>query len=933
MLADSNNNKKADESDSTQAQPAPTVDSNSNSSSDSEQLLLLSDFVLLPPDIPDAKSSKAVAADANHRQYVRYSASLGDRTVLLFDAVPTDQWPAVLHQLGPGACPLYFSIGDNQQQPAEALSDVSLMLAEWNDPDAMRLGEDCWPADQLVDFAPLPAPTQLTDAPADAMSDEAAVEAPATALALLKPGTDRAKLTSRLANAGARTHNLWPVPVSAALRLDSRLNGQRRRRPLDDNIGDANDEAFAPDPVGEAESESKRPRLSIDANQPLWQVQPGKQAYLRITGLRRSADPVQLTDLTMHQLAGLALTGYSFYPPGPADCGKAVLCTFKPDVPVSSIESAADDLVRMFERQGLQDSERRPVTASVVLPDSVGASSPANRMPDSFGDSFVLLQKETAADPVFLLIWNLPSDLSANLIVHRMRRFLPMARSFYCPRPVPASSGQLRNCGFAVARFNRPADCAHAMERMRSATQQQLMAIFCSGLIRVSYAALLETCHVPPMFTFPCHNLLPWLINANQNSENPLDFLLDSPPYSPAPFTCPCHPDAMPSAPAGGMFDWLAFTLRMRLPADGDPIQTVRLLSDLMLESEELVPIHVTAAWLSSASSAKTSAWAAATSRLHPVNRHGNAALLLALNNGEVDDANNNSSSSRTSSCSRTEEDATTFDRSAEQWRLLPPSRPLRCWQLTGLPTEADRTELAVAIRRAFPSRVADNLYIAGHASLNCQLAVLRLPVSMSAKVAESAASRLSKELPGQSELRLRQWCGKPTRLADLRPTLAPFCPVPDGCATRCQFILAWNLHRQLATAEVAARFLDRFPLIRSVFAPTAPASLANGANNLGYCVLRFDRPRDCARALAALRSLSAADLANLCCPAGPAYFTLCEWTTSAACRRFSSPVTICCLGTAAASPSTPAPSAWSPGSGPSAASATRTRPHIRRHL
>uniref|UniRef100_A0A1I8JLK3 RRM_2 domain-containing protein n=1 Tax=Macrostomum lignano TaxID=282301 RepID=A0A1I8JLK3_9PLAT len=355
------------------------------------------------------------------------------------------------------------------------------MLAEWNDPDAMRLGEDCWPADQLVDFAPLPAPTQLTDAPADAMSDEAAVEAPATALALLKPGTDRAKLTSRLANAGARTHNLWPVP-----------------------------------------------------------------AYLRITGLRRSADPVQLTDLTMHQLAGLALTGYSFYPPGPADCGKAVQCTFKPDVPASSIESAADDLVRMFQRQGLQDSERRPVTASVVLPDSV-----------------------------FLLIWNLPSDLSANLIVHRMRRFLPMARSFYCPRPVPASSGQLRNCGFAVARFNRPADCAHAMERMRSATQQQLMAIFCSGLIRVSYAALLETCHVPPMFTFPCHNLLPWLINANQNSENPLDFLLDSPPYSPAPFTCPCHPDAMPSAPAGGMFDWLAFTLRMRLPADGDPIQTV----------------------------------------------------------------------------------------------------------------------------------------------------------------------------------------------------------------------------------------------------------------------------------------------------------------------------------------------------------------------
>uniref|UniRef100_A0A1I8HYM5 FZ domain-containing protein n=1 Tax=Macrostomum lignano TaxID=282301 RepID=A0A1I8HYM5_9PLAT len=54
-------------------------------------------------------------------------------------------------------------------------------------------------------------------------------------------------------------------------------------------------------------------------------------------------------------------------------------------------------------------------------------------------------------------------------------------------------------------------------------------------------------------------------------------------------------------------------------------------------------------------------------------------------------------------------------------------------------------------------------------------------------------------------------------------------------------------------------------------------ASLANGANNLGYCVLRFDRPRDCARALAALRSLSAADLANLCCPAGPAYFTLCR--------------------------------------------------------
>uniref|UniRef100_A0A1I8I8L7 CCHC-type domain-containing protein n=1 Tax=Macrostomum lignano TaxID=282301 RepID=A0A1I8I8L7_9PLAT len=536
----------ADESDSTQAQPAPTVDSNSNSSSDSEQLLLLSDFVLLPPDIPDAKSSKAVASDANHRQYVRYSASLGDRTVLLFDAVPTDQWPAVLHQLGPGACPLYFSIGDNQQQPAEALSDVSLMLAEWNDPDAMRLGEDCWPADQLVDFAPLPAPTQLTDAPADAMSDEAAVEAPATALALLKPGTDRAKLTSRLANAGARTHNLWPVPVSAALRLDSRLNGQRRRRPIDDNIGDANDEAFAPEPVGEAESESKRPRLSIDANQPLWQVQPGK-AYLRITGLRRSADPVQLTDLTMHQLAGLALTGYSFYPPGPADCGKAVQCTFKPDVPASSIESAADDLVRMFQRQGLQDSERRPVTASVVLPDSVGVSTnlePAQRSKRQFNSA------QNAPIPAY----------GAQLLLS------PAS---------PASSGQLRNCGFAVARFNRPADCAHAMERMRSATQQQLMAIFCSGLIRVSYAALLETCHVPPMFTFPCHNLLPWLINANQNSENPLDFLLDSPPYSPAPFTCPCHPDAMPSAPAGGMFDWLAFTLRMRLPADGDPIQTV----------------------------------------------------------------------------------------------------------------------------------------------------------------------------------------------------------------------------------------------------------------------------------------------------------------------------------------------------------------------
>uniref|UniRef100_A0A1I8HXM2 RRM_2 domain-containing protein n=1 Tax=Macrostomum lignano TaxID=282301 RepID=A0A1I8HXM2_9PLAT len=294
------------------------------------------------------------------------------------------------------------------------------------------------------------------------------------ALALLKPGTDRAKLTSRLANAGARTHNLWPVPVSAALRLDTTGGAL-----LTTTLATPNDEAFAPEPVGEAESESKRPRLSIDANQPLWQVQPGK-AYLRITGLRRSADPVQLTDLTMHQLAGLALTGYSFYPPGPADCGKAVQCTFKPDVPASSIESAADDLVRMFQRQGLQDSERRPV---------------------------------------FLLIWNLPSDLSANLIVHRMRRFLPMARSFYCPRPVPASSGQLRNCGFAVARFNRPADCAHAMERMRSATQQQLMAIFCSGLIRVSYAALLETCHVPPMFTFPCHNLLPWLINANQNSE------------------------------------------------------------------------------------------------------------------------------------------------------------------------------------------------------------------------------------------------------------------------------------------------------------------------------------------------------------------------------------------------------------------------------
>ncbi|PAA51730.1 hypothetical protein BOX15_Mlig033299g2 [Macrostomum lignano] len=567
-----------------------------------------------------------------------------------------------------------------------------------------------------------------------------------------------------------------------------------------------------------------------------WSIKFGGMPYLRISGFDPEVDTVDLVDAVCSRIDGIESIYAFTHPKG---LRKSVICNLSEQTPMPSVNQVKDKIGDLCSNEHLfaQDYTEEAFHQMKF------------NLPHTF--FFVPVTKTRAFEPMFLLIWNIPGNVHPNHILYNMRRSMPSARSFNCPRLFRKSYKQGRfksnaiqlNCGYAVARFNSSEDCTVMMQRLEEAAEEELQAVFSSGKVKFSFVCMQETCLIPP-FSFPCHNFLHWDLDSDWDSMCPQDSLPDR-PY--VPFVCNCHTDSMPIAPHASALDVVAKHIVEQLAVDGPSVVCQKLTELLKLEdscpkkfacvedrpaSDRVPPIELGSVQLGSASSY----WCLLYG---PDIYYTARGFPLSMDSFEIEE-------------------------------IVKRTCKAYCIYVHIYPQPVPQVLTKQAVFRCSPAATSSSMFSATR--------------SLQIKLNEEM-ERLNIQLPDNifvSEWSYRSW----DKFKHLRPFMLPFCPVPNGYR-KPHFILVWNINSELGKHVLVRNFLKKYPQVRSVFSPhLQPAQVCR---NCEFCVLRFDNPDDCVRTYASMRIMTEQELQALC-PRSDIRFILCRMEETCYIRPFLFP-------------------------------------------